>query len=754
MTEGRKAYDYFVYLQDMKHFAVWIGLCAAVGSWLLTGCSTTRVLAPDEALLTDNKVIVVEGAQKDDPYNASSLQPYIKQKPNSSFLGIQSPFLYVYNWQNGRGGWWDRFCQRVGNPPVLFDPDLMNASVTSMEDHLEYDGWYYSKVEPVPTVKKKKAKVDYLVSLGKRFPIADIQYRVRDETLAGLLAADSANFTVRSGDKLAESSLEKESERIAQFFRNNGYWGFSKNYFFFYADTSTVRDTADLIVEIQNYTRNESEEDARPHIRYHIGNVVLVPQRNMRVRQNFLHNLNQLQPGEMYSEERVNRTYDRFASIPMFSSVNMMLRQSEVDSEAVDCRIMLQQARLQSVKVNLEGSFNSTGLFGVTPSISYSHKNLFGGGEVLSLGFRGNFQFMLKSPIRATEFSVSTGLKIPWYPAFVWQMPRINLPQMDVNFSYSYQNRPEYTRNIVTGSYGFSWNIDKHFYYQVYPLQLSAVRASRIDPDFYEGLSDPYLKNSFRTHLDLGGGAMFYYTTNATVNPKVSYFYTRVQLDVSGNLPALLAGVVHPDNKYKKDQPIFGLPYAQYVRGEVQAVETIRMGEENQYAMAVRGLAGIGYAYGNSISLPFEKLFYAGGAGSMRGWRARAVGPGMAPRDTSFKIVNQSGDMHLEANAEFRFPLFSKLQGAVFLDAGNVWNIGGADLDGVSRDPRSLFSFRNLAKSVALDVGLGLRLDFDLILVRFDLGMQLYDPSEQAWMGINEWFTGKGALHFGIGYPF
>ena len=126
----------------------------------------------------------------------------------------------------------------------------------------------------------------------------------------------------------------------------------------------------------------------------------------------------------------------------------------------------------------------------------------------------------------------------------------------------------------------------------------------------------------------------------------------------------------------------------------------------------------------------------------------------MAPRDTSFKIVNQSGDMHLEANVEFRFPMSSKLQGAVFVDAGNVWNIGGADLDGVSRDPLSLFTFRNLAKSLALDAGLGVRLDFDLILIRFDLGLQLYDPSQQAWMGVNDWVRGKSAFHFGIGYPF
>jgi outer membrane protein assembly factor BamA len=138
----------------------------------------------------------------------------------------------------------------------------------------------------------------------------------------------------------------------------------------------------------------------------------------------------------------------------------------------------------------------------------------------------------------------------------------------------------------------------------------------------------------------------------------------------------------------------------------------------------------------------------------MRGWRARAVGPGSAPRDTTFAIANQTGDMHLETNVEFRFPMFWKLQGAVFLDVGNVWNIASDEVDGTSRDPRSLFSFKNLAKTTAVSSGFGARLDFGLVLVRFDLGVRLYDPYEQQWMGINDWFLGNYAFHFGIGYPF
>ena len=743
--------DYSLNLQNMRKEGLLIGLLALVMAAAVTGgCSTTRVLAEDESRLAENRVIVTN----DRRYKGSNLNPYIKQKSNYYLIGGWHPLLYVYNWQNGKGGGWDRFCQKLGQAPVIYDESMIEPSVRSMLSHLEYEGYYDSQIEARPTIKKQLARVEYDVTLGKRFPIRTIDYQVRDTALAALLAADSVRFTVRRGDYLSEESLEKESERLAGHFRNNGYWGFSKNYFFFFADTTSVRDSADLTVAIENFTRNESEENARPHRKYTIGNVTLMPQPGMRIRQQFLHNLNQLQPGEPYSEERINQTYSRFSSIPFFSSVNMMLRQSQTDSTAVDCAIMLQQARLQSVKVNLEGSFNSTGLFGVTPSLSYSHKNLFGGGEVFTLGFRGNFQFMLHDPVRSTELSVTSGLKIPWYPSFIWKMPKINLPQMDVNFGYNYQNRPEYTRNIVTGTFGFSWNVNKRFYYQIYPVQLSGVNTARIDEDFFEKVNDPYLKNAFRSHVDLGGGGMFYYTTNSTVNPQVSYFYTRFQFDVSGNFLSLFNGTGIYGTGLSGEKKIAGVPYSQYVRGEWQAVETLRLGEDDEFALAMRALAGAGFAYGNSLSLPFEKLFYAGGASSMRGWRARSVGPGMAARDTSFAIANQSGDMHLEANVEFRFPMFWKLQGALFVDAGNVWNIGYKDLDGKSRDPLSLFSFSNLLRSTALDAGLGARLDFGLVLIRFDLGLRLYDPSVRLWMGMNDWFDGNYAFHFGIGYPF
>jgi outer membrane protein assembly factor BamA len=198
---------------------------------------------------------------------------------------------------------------------------------------------------------------------------------------------------------------------------------------------------------------------------------------------------------------------------------------------------------------------------------------------------------------------------------------------------------------------------------------------------------------------------------------------------------------------------IWNTPFSQFVRGEITLSKTWILGKQDKQAIATRFQAGAGYAYGNSTSLPFEKHFYAGGSNSLRGWQARTVGPGIAPRDTSFVIPNQTGDMKLEANIEYRFDMFWNFAGAVFVDAGNVWALKA---DGTEEGQESLFKWKNFGKSIAVNWGVGLRLDFDFLLVCLDLGMKIHDPArEQRWVNPAKWLKRDNyAIHFGVGYPF
>ncbi len=706
-------------------------------------CSTTRILQDGEYRLRKNKITIVN----DKEFNPNQLNKYLKQNDNLGW----SPFLYVYNWSNGKGGGWDKFVEKIGKAPVVYDPEQVDNSISNIENHLEYLGYYGSDVQSEISVRKKMVNVTYNVTLGKRFQIKDITLVLpeRGEFREAFLS-DTSAMGVRAGDYLAEESLETESETLAATMRNKGFYDFSKNHFFFEADTLTDPGYALLEMKVEEYTRNETPKDAGPIRRFFIGDVTFSYPKTLKIKQKVLRDLNTIIPGEVYSEDMVNSTYSRLSALRVFSSVNIGM--TPKDTNLIDCSISLTQSKLQGFKVNLEASTNSSGLFGISPQISYYHKNIFRGGEWLNLSFMGNFQFKFKDDIRSNEFGVSAGLSLPRFFPLSYRHFKGAIPRTDINFSYNYQNRPEYTRNILSTSYGYTGNVKNAFFYQVYPLQLNVVRLFDLDKDFYDNLAaDPFLRNAYQDHFDLGSGGTLYYTTNSAAIPTETYFYSRLQLDIAGNLLRAFNPLMRKDAEGAG--MIWNTPYSQYVRAELTLGRTWVWGQNNGQSIATRLLAGAGYAYGNSSALPFEKHFYGGGANSLRGWQARTVGPGTSKMDDSFIIPNQTGDMKLEANIEYRFDMFWKVAGAVFIDAGNVWTLRHKD---TPDDDPAVFRWRNLGDSIAANWGTGLRLDFGFLLLRFDLGMKIHDPArEQKWVNPGKWLKRDNfALHFGVGYPF
>lgn len=736
----------------MKRPAVIICIC--LSAVLATGCSTTKTLADGEYLYYDSKVIVDNDSTE--TFDVSQLEPYMKQTPNNYYIGHWNPFLYVYNWTKGTGSRWDRFVEKVGVEPVVYDPQLLQSTIDGMLNQLEYSGYFNSQITAKEIVKtskkgvdKRKMSTEFHVKLGKQYPLRKIDFTVENPDLAAIMASDSANFTISVGDPLSQKTLEAESERLAQLFRNNGYWGFSKNYFFYFADTSTFSNEAVIWTRIEDFTHNETPAAARPHRKYRFGEIKITPMPGFRLTDKLLNRLNRLEEGDIYRESDVKNTYSRFSGIPAISSVNLNL--AEKDSSTLDCRILLSPAKRRSMKFNFDASINTNGLWGITPAISYSNKNIFGGGEVFTLGFKGDFQFNLKQDIRAVEFTVNSGIKFPTFLLLPDRVFKTVLPATEVKVSYNYQNRPEYHRQIFATSYGYAWRtFNKKQRFDVIPVNVNVVDVSYISIEFLEKLNDPYLINSFRSHFILGTRFNYFFTTDPSAHPKNSYFYLRVATETAGNFLSLFKKYLYDDTH--RTGTLFNLPYSQYARTEISTVPTLRFGINNEYSFATRFLLGIGVPYGNTETLPFEQVFYAGGANSLRGWQSRTVGPGSAEMNSAFSIPNQNGEMHLELNMELRFPIFWKLHGGVFIDAGNVWNI---TKEAREVDNKSAFSFKNCLKTTALNWGVGLRADFEMILVRLDLGIQTYDPRKQHFVSPIDWVTdGAMALHFGIGLPF
>ena len=718
-------------------------ILSALSALLLLSCSTTRVIPAGQYRLAENKVKVEGKAVR-----SSELTSYLTQKPNTTLLGF-TPGVALYNWADTSDTWWNRLIRSLGSAPVIYDEGQVKASIDNIGTHLEYIGFYGSTVRSEVQYRKKRAYVTYYVHPGARYTIRSIDYELPADTLFRReFETGLQRTTVKEGQYLSEAALEEESVRGAEFLRNRGYYGFDKSYYFCEADTLSHDGTAALTVAVREYPRHGNPEDAKPFRKFTLGNVTLSHPESIPMRTSVLEDLNVLRPGMPYSERAVNAAYTRLSNLSVFNSVNITM--NPVSDDVVDCGISLLGNGIQGFKANLEASVNSTGLYGISPQLNYFHKNFFHGGELLNLGLKGNFQLKPKEHVRSTEFSITSTLRLPriiGLPNRLFRGP--NLPHTDISLGFSYQDRPEYKRTMINTSFGYTGNFGRNFSYQVYPFQANVVRLFSVTQSFMERLAeDLFLLNAYSDHFDMGVGGVLSYTTDASAVPKRTYSYARLNFDMSGNVLSLFNSAM-PTNEFGQ-HTIWHIPYAQYVRGELQLGQTFRFGGGDNQAVALRFLVGAGYGYGNSTTVPFEKQFYAGGAGSMRGWQARALGPGrVEPWSEYFLIPSQTGDFKLEANVEYRFPLFWKLEGALFADAGNVW-----ELRKTTGFEGSNFSF----DTIAGDWGLGIRVNLDFILVRIDLGTKVYEPCRplgSRWIGPDGWLSrGNYALHFGVGYPF
>ena len=307
-------------------------ISVAFAIMLLSSCSTTRVLKEDQYRLQKNRIEITN----DKKFNPGQLSKYLKQNENLGW----SPFLYVYNWSNGKDGAWDRFVHKIGKAPVIYNHELVETSVENIENHLEYIGYYGSRVNAEIRTNGKKINVKYNVTLGKRFPIKEIRLHIPEHgEFAQAFLADTSRFTVQKGDFLAESSLEAETERSSSILRNQGFYDFSKNNYFFEADTLKVPGYAILDLTVNEYTRNESPKEAEPIRRFFINDVTISYPKDLSIKDNVLRNFNTILPGDLYDEDAVNNTYSRLSALDVFSSVNIGM--NKVDTNKVDCAINL-----------------------------------------------------------------------------------------------------------------------------------------------------------------------------------------------------------------------------------------------------------------------------------------------------------------------------------------------------------------------------------------------------------------------------
>ena len=747
----------------------------------LVSCSSKRYLADGDYLLKNNRVDIKDSRQ----ISKKQLGSHIFQQPNKSiFIGTKF-HLGLYNMSpRSDSSWLGRVLKGAGEAPVVFDPTSVLRSMQNMERYLENQGYYNTLVDNEIFYKRFKVVVRYDVELGLPHRIRNVSYDICDEALSSIIAEDSLRTLLKWGRIFSLDLLENERDRVELLLRNRGFYSFRKNFIRYEADTLAGGYRVDLKMIIDPLTTNVAGETDTIEFRpYRIrdvyiytdydaersamdtnyiasfdtlliqqdspsGKVYMLYHGVNNVRPGTISYVNNIIPGDVYNERRVNRTYENLSEMRIFRAINIQFDDSPaaLHDTLVDCVIRLTPSLRQGYKIAMDASSNSAGLFGLSPTITYMHKNLFKGAEWLSLGFSGNFLMNLNDRTqRSTELGALASISVPKFLfPYVGKYFRVFSPRTEFSTNYNYQQRPEYTRNSYSVLFGYNWRTTRELSYILNLFNVNVVRIYNMSSSFYQSLNDPYLRNRYDNHFVLGSSGSVIYT-NRMDNRDRHSFYLRWNASMAGNILSLFNNRLNSDAT-TNNRLIWNIPYSQYAKTDIN-FSFYQVFDRNN-TLAYRIFGGIGRGYGNSISLPFEEVYFAGGAYSLRGWQARTVGPGSAVMDTTFSIPNQVGELKLEANLEYRFGILSPFEGALFVDAGNVWSLTG--------DDEARFKSTSFYKQIAMNTGVGIRLNFKFVLVRFDLGLKLYEPrAHYGWVSPSKWFkSDNSAFHIGIGYSF
>ena len=789
---------------------LYIVCCVALGL-TLSACNVTRLIPSDTYLLQRVKIEEDKSAPRAERVKSEEVTKYLRQKPNKHFLGTDF-YAWVYLMADPeRDNWWNNLKRKMGEEPVLFNMRDTERSASNLKLYLDSRGYYSSKVDYKvdTTYRRKRAKVAYSLKQGKPYHISSISYDFKDQFLEPIILPDTVNTLLHKGDIFDISVLEAERERIALYLKDRGYYNFSVNNVEYLADTLSGDNKVGVKVIIkQNLTGYNARGEAiyDNNVVYRLRNIDIIPHYNAAVaksetnyferfdsiefrglnilfsgkqptvRPKVLRGSIPLYPNYLYNYSQVSRTYANLMAMGYFKSarinfeeVSNDLKQNLItlvgvdgkDKNApinytreryLDCNIYCTPALQQGIKAELEASTTSS-FYGLKAVVGYQNRNIFRGAEMLEVTGTAGYEYM-KAPNskkrHAMEFGVAAGLSFPRFLLANYALSNnILVPKTKFEVSYNYQDRPYYQRGLSSISWIYSWRNRTNSSFVVRPIGINLVDVSYIDQNYFNSLQNQYLKHSFQSQLIVAISGSYVLNKQYKSAPN-NQTTLRANCELSGNL---LNGLVHLFSKPAEGENYYkflGIRYSQYARADINASHKIMFGKVT--ALAARLYAGVAYAYGNSDAVPFDRLFYAGGSNSIRGWAPRTLGSGSSPAPTNVVYPTQFGDMKLEANLEFRFPIWDMFHGATFLDLGNIWYIGR---EGVSYPDSSVFHFNSFYKQLAFNTGIGLRLDIKFAILRLDWGIQLHNPNNpegQRWIHNFKWRN--TSLNFGVGYPF
>ena len=758
-----------------------------LGAAFLAGCSTTRYLAEDEKLYTGAGIeMVSEEKVAGKRALIGELEQVVRPAPNDTFLGLFRHRLWFYNLagedaERGIRGW---IKNRLGQPPVLLDhANPANTSIL-MVNRLQNRGYFDAEVEYSIREKKRTASILYTVYPkhpyllnGIHFPdpVTDVQTAIselQDETI------------LRSGDIFNLSALRDERERIDIRLKNEGFYYFNADYIRFLAD-STIGDN-----KVNLYLTLRDDAPERAYRRYRIGTIYIYPdhtldrdpataisdtvtinhtniiQHEHRFRPEMLARLIFLAPGELYNRSDHVLTINRLMGLGTFRYVNMRFLEYERNGERLlDAHIYLTPAKERSIRAEVRAVSKSNDLAGPGLSVGYRNRNIFRGAELFTADINTSFETQLGSGRRGLELlqiGLETELQIPRIisPIPIYARTSLYVPRTRIKVGYDILDRVDYLRiHSFSTRFGYIWMGGRHVRHEFNPVHVNYYRSTILSSDLERLLRiNPSLRRSLESQF-IAGTTYSLFFNNQIDDRRRNHIYFNFNLDLSGNTMHLLQSLFRSEDTAEGESyKVFGIPYSQYVRGDIDFRYYLRIGKKSQ--IVTRFIAGAGVPYGNSQSMPYIKQFFSGGSNSIRAFPARSIGPGSYPptdEDRSF-LIDRTGDMRLETNIEYRFPLVSVLRGAFFIDAGNIWMIRDDD-----EREGTTFNSETFLDEFAAGAGFGLRLDVSFFVLRFDVAFPLripYLPAGERWVvddidfRSSQWRRDNLAFNIAIGYPF
>lgn len=760
--------------------------------FVLASCSSTRFVPENRLLLNDTDIQVDNKA-----INKEELKKHIRQKENLKILGFIKFHLGMYNLSSKKKskGW----MKRIGEAPVLYEDYLTVRSKEQLKSYLSNKGYYNAIVTDTIIVKEKKRKVDvhYSIQSGEPYRIRNYSYQIEDPQLKGLLLADTVNQLIGRGRIFDVDVLNEERNRVANYLRDHGFFNFTANHIQYIADSTLYSQQVDLKVEVSDADLKNEVDSLLPHKKYKIRNYKISPDFvpiQLSNRKNIgktdslkidnyhfyfrdkltykpvvFNNVNRMPDSIYYSLSNVEKTYRALNQLRQFNVVNINF--TELDTlldeniGLLDANLQLSVLPRQGFSVDIEGT-NSSGNLGIAGNLNYQHRNVFRGAEIFNLRLKGAVERQRalvnqnKLDFNTRELGVEGSLKIPKFlsPLKSKKLFNFQIPETKLSLGYNYQRRPDYTRTITNFKFGYNWKTSIFRTHYLNLVDINYVNLYEFNPDFINSIKDLYIKSSFTDHLIF---AMNYTLVDNTQNlsRRRNYRYYKWSIESAGNLLSAYTKLTGKNKTAELDtitnqqisyRELFGTRFAQYIKSDFEYRYGYMLDKYN--SIVGRAFIGVGVPYGNLDVLPFEKKYFTGGANGIRAWQVRSLGPGTykAPEGA---YPNQSSDIKLEANLEYRYRFIGPVEGALFLDAGNIWAINDKD-----NRTGAQFLFDEFYKQIAIGTGMGFRFDFTYFIFRLDLGMKLRDPSleegKRFIIGNYPISTDHFNLSFAIGYPF